>query len=63
MGVIKDGLDSLGKMLSIDKNKKNRRSVERRKASKRERVIFYAKVFTGDAVDRRSNLFDRRQTG
>ncbi len=34
-----------------------------RKASKRERVIFYAKVFTGDAVDRRCNLFDRRQTG
>jgi hypothetical protein len=63
MGVFKEGLDSIGRVLVGGKNKSERRALERRKASKRERVIFYAKVFSGEAFDRRVNLFDRRQSG
>lgn len=63
MGVFKQGLDSIGRVLVGSKNKTERRAFERRKATKRERVIFYAKVFSGEAIDKRVNLFDRRQSG
>ncbi len=63
MGVFKEGLNSIGRVIAGGRNKIERRLLERRKASKRERVIFYAKVFSGEATDRRINLFDRRQSG
>lgn len=34
---------------------------ERRVATKRERILFYSRVFNGEAEDRRANLSDRRQ--
>ena len=45
----------------LKKNKDVRSGIDRRVASKRDRIIFYSKVFNGETVDRRENLFDRRQ--
>jgi hypothetical protein len=58
---MKDIFSALGRQIT-GKHKNERRADERRHATKRDRIIFYSKVFNGEAVDRRVNLFDRRQS-
>ena len=50
---IKKNLNSL-----LKRNRNERSGNDRRVASKRERIIFYSKVFNGEVVDRRENLFE-----
>lgn len=43
------------------KNNDSRAIEDRRVASKRERILFYSRVFNDEAEDRRVNLDDRRR--
>ncbi|HOO71460.1 MAG TPA: hypothetical protein PK926_06835 [Spirochaetota bacterium] len=62
MGQMKDKISSLGKILGKGRSRNERRNIDRRNATKHDRIIFYSKVFSGEVVDRRINLFDRRQS-